>query len=137
MALAACTETPSRASGSTSVQRDRRLDDLPGTMRVDVHTLPPVPSHHDNIGGETRTFDAKLEAVALGHANGRAPGAAATLSPAAADLVLFVHAELSDEIEIVTVTGTAELQFDVTLAPAARSVSGIATDTLGRAILWP
>ena len=104
-------------------------------MRVDVHTLPPVTSHHDNIGGKTRTFDVKLEAVALGHADGRAPGAAAALSPAAADLVLFVRAELPAEIEIVTVTGTAELQFDVTLGPAARSVSGIATDTLGRAVL--
>ena len=106
-------------------------------MRVDVHTLPPVTSHHDNIGGKTRTFDVKLKTVALGHPDGRAPGAAAALSPAAADLVLFVRAELPAEIEIVTVTGTAELQFDVTLAPAARSVSGIATDTLGRAVLWP
>ena len=58
-------------------------------------------------------------------------------SPAAADLVLFVRAELSAEIEIVTVTGAAELQFTVTLGPAARSVSGIATNTLGRPVLWP
>jgi hypothetical protein len=79
----------------------------------------------------------KLEAVSLGHADGRAPGATAALSPPAADLVLFVRAELSGEIEIVAVTGAAELQFDVTLGPAARSVSGIATDTLGRPVLWP
>ncbi|MGB8585527.1 MAG: hypothetical protein WCD87_07695 [Pseudolabrys sp.] len=73
----------------------------------------------------------------MGHPDGCAPGAAAALSPAAADLVLFVRAELPGEIEIVTVTGAAELQFNISLVPAARSVSGIATDTLGRAVLWP
>ena len=78
----------------------------------------------------------KLKAVALGIADCGAPSAATALRPAAADLILLVDAELTDEIEIVTVAGTAKRKIDFTLRPPARSVSGVATDALRCTILW-
>jgi len=119
---------------STPVQRNRSFDDLPGTMRVDIHALSPVARHHDEIGGESATFDVKLEAIALRIADRRAAGAAAALGPAAADLILVIGRELADEIEIIAVTCAPKLELDFALA-ASGAVSGVATDTLGSSVL--
>jgi hypothetical protein len=84
-------------------------------VRVDVHALAPVTSHHDNFGSEASTFDVKLEAIALRIAHGSAAGAAAAFSPAPTDLILVIDRELTDEIEIVAVTRTAKLKIDFAL----------------------
>ena len=68
-------------------------------------------------------------------ANGRAAGVAGAFRPAAADLVLVVRRELTGEIEIITVTGTAKLEIDFVLAAATRAIAGVATDALSSPIL--
>ena len=88
-----------------------------------------------SIGGEARTFDVELQAVAARIADRRATSVAGAFSPATADLVLVVGRKLTGKIEIITVTGATKLQIDFALAAAARAVIGDATDTLGSAVL--
>ena len=121
---------------STAVECNGRFDDLSATVRVDVDALAPVTSHHDDFGSEARTFDVKLEAIALRIADGRTAGAAAAFSPAPTDLILVIDCELTDEIEIVAVTCTAKLEIDFALR-TAWAVSGVATDTLGGPVFRP
>ena len=94
-----------RAGRSTPVQGDRGFDDPTGTVRVDVDALLAIAGHHDDIGRKSGAFDVKLESVALRVSDCGAAGAAAAFGPAAADLVLVVGGELTDEIEIVAVAG--------------------------------
>ena len=105
-------------------------------MRVDDDTLMSVPRDHDKLGRKARAFDVKLQPVAAPIANGRTAHTARALRPAPVDLVLAVDRELANEVEIVAVAGTAQLKIDF-VRGASRAVVGIATDTLGGAVLGP
>ena len=129
----------SRASSgrSTPAQCNRSLHDLSAALRVDGHALAPVARHHDEIGSEARTFDVKLQAIALRIADSCTANTARAFGPAAADLVLLVGAELAGEIEIIAVAGATELKIDFMLAAAALPVIGVATNTFGGAVIRP
>jgi len=78
--------------------------------------LLAVTRHHDDFGGKAGAFDVKLQPITLGVSVCGAAGAAGALGPAAANLVLVVSRELTDEIEIVAVAGASQLQLDVAFA---------------------
>ncbi len=103
-------------------------------MRIDDDALPLVFRNHDKLGREARAFDVERQPVAARIADGRAAHAARALGPAAIDLVLAVDRELTAEVEIVAVAGTAQLKIDF-VRGVSLAVVGIAADAFGRAIL--
>lgn len=123
-----------RAGRSTPVQRNGGLHDLPGTVGVDIHALPSVARHHDEIGREAGAFDVELETVATRIADRCAARAAGAFGPATTDLILFVSRELADQIEIVAVACAAKLQLDITWAPSG-TIGRVATDSLRGPVL--
>ena len=93
------------------------------------NVLPPVAGHQHQIGGEARTFDVNVQALAASATDGDAAGIAAAFGPLSGDLILRIGRELAGEIEIIAVAGAAQLQIEFTLAAAALAVGGDATDT--------
>src|SRR5689334_18053688 len=76
----------------------------------------------------------KLQAVTLRIADRRSAGTARALRPAAGDLVLGVGGELAGQVEVVAVAGATKREIDFVQVAAARMISRIAADALGRAI---
>jgi len=102
-------------------------------VRVDIDALLAIARHHDDFSSEAGAFDVKLEPITLGVSVCGAAGAAGALGPAAADLVLIIGRELTDEIKIVAVAGAPQLQLDVAFAGWA--IRRVAAYPFGRAVL--